>query len=41
MDINMPEMDGFEATLQLKGLMEQGKINWNMKIVLLSAFTNA
>lgn len=39
MDINMPEVDGFEATRQINQLRQIGTISHHITIVLNSAFT--
>lgn len=41
MDINMPEMDGFEASYKINQMKLQGLITWAPKIILLSAFMTA
>lgn len=41
MDINMPEMDGFEASEKILHLKNSGVISWDLKIILISAFITA
>ena len=40
MDIDMPEMNGFEATVAIRELENQKKINWDMKIIINTAFVS-
>lgn len=37
MDVNMPIMDGIEATRIIKNLVKEGKMN-PLKIVMITAF---
>ena len=38
MDVNMPEMDGLEATQHIIEMQEIGKINKDLKVIIVTAF---
>lgn len=40
MDVNMPVMDGFQATRAIKRMQATNQITWCLKIVMISAFTD-
>jgi len=40
MDVNMPKMDGLEATKNIKQMIQNGKIFWDLKIIIASAYTD-